>query len=156
MGKDETGHKNVRFSTEGIETRIGIEGLSEKQVPTKELMERYVDFAFTGREGQCSVEDGSCEAVKKLFDFQRTFGWNEANEYKYMLDLDGNAWSGRFHRLLSTNSAVLKSTIFPGWLVQSLSFSLFLCPLAYTNLFKGTLVGFNLGYSESEFALSSL
>ncbi|GAA5950638.1 hypothetical protein JCM3765_000559 [Sporobolomyces pararoseus] len=115
MGKDETGSKNVRFSTEGIETPIGVQGLSEKRVPTKELMDRYVDFAFTGREGQCSVEDGSCEAVKKLFDFQRTFGWNEANEYKYMLDLDGNAWSGRFHRLLSTNSAVLKSTIFPEW-----------------------------------------
>ncbi|GAA5909994.1 uncharacterized protein JCM6883_000517 [Sporobolomyces salmoneus] len=115
MGKDSSGSKNVRFSTEGLETPIGVENLVEKQVPTQDLMERYVDFAFTGREGQCSVEDGSCEAVRKLFDFQRTFGWNEANEYKYMLDLDGNAWSGRFHRLLSTNSAVLKSTIFPEW-----------------------------------------
>jgi hypothetical protein len=115
MGKDRLGTKNVRFSTEGLETKLGVESLIEKKVPTMDLMERYVDFAFTGREGQCSVEDGSCEAVKKLFDFQRTFGWNEANEYKYMLDLDGNAWSGRFHRLLSTNSAVLKSTIFPEW-----------------------------------------
>lgn len=115
MGKDKTGSKNVRFSTEGLETKIGVESLVEKKVQTKELMERYVDFAFTGREGQCSEEDGSCDAVRKLFDFQRTFGWNEANEYKYMLDLDGNAWSGRFHRLLSTNSAVLKSTIFPEW-----------------------------------------
>jgi hypothetical protein len=32
-----------------------------------------------------------------------------------MIDLDGNAWSGRFHRLLQSNSAVLKSTIFPEW-----------------------------------------
>ena len=103
------------FATEGVQRRLGVESLVEKRVATLDLIDRYVDFAFTGREGQCSVEDGSCDAVRKLFDFQPTFGWNEANEYKYMLDLDGNAWSGRFHRLLSTNSAVLKSTIFPEW-----------------------------------------
>jgi len=124
MGKDSTGSRNVRFSGEGLETPVGVESLVEKQVPTMDLMERYVDFAFTGREGQCSEEDGSCQAVRDTFDFQRTFGWNEANEYKYMLDLDGNAWSGRFHRLLSTNSAVLKSTIFPEWSVST-SLSLF-------------------------------
>ncbi|GAA5824165.1 hypothetical protein JCM5353_006163 [Sporobolomyces roseus] len=115
MGQDSTGVRNVRFSGEGLETPVGVESLVEKQVPTMDLMQRYVDFAFTGREGQCSEEDGSCQAVRDTFEFQRTFGWNEANEYKYMLDLDGNAWSGRFHRLLSTNSAVLKSTIFPEW-----------------------------------------
>lgn len=35
--------------------------------------------------------------------------------YKYLLDVDGNGWSARFKRLLSTNSVVLKSTIFPEW-----------------------------------------
>ena len=35
--------------------------------------------------------------------------------YKYVLDIDGNGWSARFKRLMSTNSAVLKSTIFPEW-----------------------------------------
>lgn len=121
MGKDKTGTRRVRFSGEGLETAPGVESLVEKRVATQQLMEHYVDFAFTGREGQCDVDDGSCAAVKKLFDFQRTFGWNEANDYKYLLDLDGNAWSGRFHRLLSSNSAVIKSTIFPEWCVLSLS-----------------------------------
>ncbi|GAA5828833.1 hypothetical protein JCM11251_005889 [Rhodosporidiobolus azoricus] len=115
MGKDKTGQRRVRFSGEGDVTPPGVESLVEKSVPTKQLLDKYVDFAFTGKEGQCDEEDGSCEAVRQLFDFQRAFGWNEANEYKYMLDLDGNAWSGRFHRLLSTNSVVLKSTIFPEW-----------------------------------------
>lgn len=126
MGQDSTGVRNVRFSGEGLETPVGVESLVEKQVPTMDLMQRYVDFAFTGREGQCSEEDGSCQAVRDTFEFQRTFGWNEANEYKYMLDLDGNAWSGRFHRLLSTNSAVLKSTIFPEWLVLLVLLSLYM------------------------------
>lgn len=32
---------------------------------------------------------------------------------RYILDVDGNAWSARFKRLLSTGSLILKSTIFP-------------------------------------------
>ncbi|KPV75135.1 glycosyltransferase family 90 protein [Rhodotorula graminis WP1] len=36
-------------------------------------------------------------------------------QYKYILDVDGNGWSGRFHRLMSTNSLILKSTAFPEW-----------------------------------------
>lgn len=34
---------------------------------------------------------------------------------KYVLDLDGNAFSGRFYRLLLSNSAVLKQTVFREW-----------------------------------------
>lgn len=42
--------------------------------------------------------------------------WVVADDrYKYLLDVDGNGWSARFKRLLSTNSVVLKSTIFPEW-----------------------------------------
>lgn len=29
-------------------------------------------------------------------------------KYKYYMDVDGNGWSGRFHRLMSTRSVVLK------------------------------------------------
>ena len=36
-------------------------------------------------------------------------------QYKYLMDVDGNGWSGRFHRLMSTKSLVFKSTIFPEW-----------------------------------------
>ncbi|SCV72205.1 BQ2448_4899 [Microbotryum intermedium] len=113
--KDTTGTHRVRFDGQGSATPRGVPSIVERDVPTKALVDRYLDFAFTGKEGQCTEEDGSCEAVRKLFDFQRGFGWNEANEYKYQLDLDGNAWSGRFHRLLSANQAILKSTIFPEW-----------------------------------------
>lgn len=36
-------------------------------------------------------------------------------QYKYVMDVDGNGWSGRFHRLMSMRSVVLKSTAFPEW-----------------------------------------
>jgi hypothetical protein len=39
----------------------------------------------------------------------------EQNSYRYVIDVDGNGWSGRFHRLMASNSLVLKSTIFPEW-----------------------------------------
>ncbi|KDE09310.1 hypothetical protein MVLG_00627 [Microbotryum lychnidis-dioicae p1A1 Lamole] len=113
--KDTTGTHRVRFDGQGSATPGGVPSIIERDVSTKALVDRYLDFAFTGKAGQCTEEDGSCEAVRQLFDFQRGFGRNEANEYKYQLDLDGNAWSGRFHRLLTANQAILKSTIFPEW-----------------------------------------
>lgn len=94
---------------------MGVESISERNVSTSTLVERYLDFAFSGKASQCTEEDGSCDAVRRVIQFAPTIGWNQANEFKYLLDLDGNAWSGRFHRLLSSNSAILKSTIFPEW-----------------------------------------
>jgi hypothetical protein len=35
--------------------------------------------------------------------------------HKYVFDIDGNSLSGRFYRLLASNSAVLKTTIFKEW-----------------------------------------
>lgn len=115
MSKDTTGSRAVRFDGVGVESEPGVETIAERRVKTSALMERYVDFAFTGKAGQCDEQDGSCDYVTNLIDFQPGLGWNQANEYKYLLDIDGNAWSGRFHRLLSSNSVVLKSTIFPEW-----------------------------------------
>ncbi|KAL4256465.1 Protein O-Glucosyltransferase/Glycosyltransferase 90 [Pleurotus pulmonarius] len=39
----------------------------------------------------------------------------EAGSYKYVLDVDGNGWSGRFKRLITSNSLVFKATIYPEW-----------------------------------------
>lgn len=112
---DKLGSRLVRFDGVGKESGMGVESIVERRVATKDLVERYLNFGFSGKESQCTEKDGSCEAVKALVPFMKSLGWNEANEFKYFLDLDGNAWSGRFHRLLSSNSVVLKSTIFPEW-----------------------------------------
>ncbi|GAA5862713.1 hypothetical protein JCM8547_003522 [Rhodosporidiobolus lusitaniae] len=81
---------------------------------TQALAQTYFDFRFLGE--PTAVADPQVAA-----EFTDRFLWDEwmepdvQNEYKYMLDVDGNGWSGRFHRLMSTNSLVLKSTIFPEW-----------------------------------------
>jgi len=76
----------------------------------------YFDIKFTGEPIQCEVNDGSCEAVRRQLPFtEKPMFGAEANAYKYIFDVDGNGWSGRFHRLMSSKSAVLKSTAFTEW-----------------------------------------
>ena len=44
--------------------------------------------------------------------FDTHLSFNVQNQYKYLLDIDGNSWSGRFRRLMLSNGAVMKATIF--------------------------------------------
>ncbi|KAH8928107.1 glycosyltransferase family 90 protein [Atractiella rhizophila] len=119
-------------------TFLSSDGSTRREnVPTKELMERYADFAFSGLMAQCD-EDGTCKAVKELIKWEeKGMIWDEQNWYKFQLDVDGNAWSGRFHRLLSSNSAIIKSTIFPEWYTDRIQPWLHFIPLKvdYSDLF---------------------
>lgn len=62
--------------------------------------------------------DETCVYMKDQFRFAPHMSADDANQYKYVLDVDGNAWSGRFHKLMSGSAAVLKSTIYPEWWTQ--------------------------------------
>ena len=77
--------------------------------------------------------------MQNNYRFTPPMSVKDQNEFKYILDVDGNAWSGRFHRLvlldlynrivelipiinrlMNSNSVVFKSTIFPEWYSQRL------------------------------------
>ena len=76
----------------------------------------YFDVLFTGQPIQCDLNDGTCDAVARHLPFtDKQMKQEEANRYKYVFDVDGNGWSGRFHRLMSSKAAVLKSTSFTEW-----------------------------------------
>jgi hypothetical protein len=62
-----------------------------------------------------SVQLRLCEEVGQTIEFGGKVWPDEAAVYKYALDVDGNGWSSRFHRLLSSGSPVLKMTMFPEW-----------------------------------------
>ncbi|GFZ43509.1 hypothetical protein JCM24511_01229 [Saitozyma sp. JCM 24511] len=85
--------------------------------PRQTLIDRLntdlMDVAFVDEPIQCDPE--ICEIVKETYAYKGRKDWKAGNQYKYLLDLDGNGWSARFKRLMSTNSVVLKSTIFPEW-----------------------------------------
>lgn len=63
--------------------------------------------------GQC--DDGDCEAQKQFFTIQGHADQQGAWKYKYLVDLDGNAFSGRFYAFLKSRSLVYKQAIFREW-----------------------------------------
>ena len=62
-----------------------------------------------------SCEGATCQELEKMFPWRPYQDEKEAGRYKYVFDADGNGWSGRFKRLMTTNSLVFKSTIYPEW-----------------------------------------
>ena len=75
------------------------------------------DIAFTDAI-QCESED--CQAIRKQYRFDSSVPLEKNFEHKYLLDVDGNTFSGRFFSFLYSGSLVFKATIFKehfeGWL----------------------------------------
>lgn len=73
----------------------------------------FFDTGIVGPAVQCLEEDGTCDKMGEVFDgFDDRLSFEDQEDYKYQLDVDGNSWSGRFRRLMLSNGAVLKATIF--------------------------------------------
>ncbi|KZT32405.1 hypothetical protein SISSUDRAFT_994071 [Sistotremastrum suecicum HHB10207 ss-3] len=78
------------------------------------LNNALMDIAFAGEPIQCG-EGRACEEVRAMFDWRNKQQFGEANVYKYVMDIDGNGWSARFKRLMTSKSLVFKTTIHPEW-----------------------------------------
>ncbi len=63
--------------------------------------------------GQCDPED--CQAQKEFFEIVEPAKQHKAWGYKHLLDMDGNAFSGRFYAFLKSRSLVYKIAIFREW-----------------------------------------
>ena len=82
-----------------------------KEVPRSNFKEMFdVHFAHVG---QC--DPGDCEAQKEFFDLRVNEDQQDAWKYKYLLDMDGNAFSGRFYAFLKSKSVVYKMAVFREW-----------------------------------------
>ena len=57
------------------------------------LSARYFDVAFTGAPLQCDEGDGTCAAVKRTYRFAPSMSAATANQYRYVIDVDGNGAS---------------------------------------------------------------
>lgn len=152
-------------SDEGVEVMepTDARGMAKMVTHSKQkLGEYYTNAKLVGGPWQCSSEDGSCDEMKAEIDFAQVESSDKANEYKYILDvsygpqstelivqLDGNAWSSRFPRLMSSFNVVIKSTVFPEWFSQMLPEWYAYVPVKvdYTdlysvlNFFRGSLKG---------------
>jgi hypothetical protein len=82
-----------------------------KQVPRSDFKELF-DIYFSDI-GQCDYTD--CAAQKQFFEVKDKAKQNDAWKYKYLLDMDGNAFSGRFYAFLKSRSLVYKLAVFREW-----------------------------------------
>ncbi|WWC93159.1 uncharacterized protein L201_008127 [Kwoniella dendrophila CBS 6074] len=80
------------------------------------INEEQMDIAFTGKPLQCDERDGTCDQIGAEYAFSESrMNHQDALQYKYVVDVDGNAWSARFNRLLTSGSLIMKATIMPEW-----------------------------------------
>jgi Glycosyl transferase family 90 len=70
------------------------------------------DVKFSGV-GQCDPED--CEQQLKFFEMAEPAEQQDAWQWKHLLDMDGNAFSGRFYAFLKSKSLVYKMAVFREW-----------------------------------------
>ncbi|WWC70776.1 uncharacterized protein I206_104727 [Kwoniella pini CBS 10737] len=78
------------------------------------LSKAYADVKLSGQPVQCPNAE-ICQEVSNTIEFGEKVWPDQAAAFKYNLDVDGNGWSSRFHRLLSSGSPVIKFTMFPEW-----------------------------------------
>ncbi|PGH17340.1 hypothetical protein AJ79_01224 [Helicocarpus griseus UAMH5409] len=90
----------------------GPEGVwSLKETPRRTFSDIFnVKFSHVG---QCDPED--CKAQMEFFDVVESAGQQDAWAYKHLVDIDGNAFSGRYYAFLHSNSLVYKLAIFREW-----------------------------------------
>lgn len=82
---------------------------------TQRTNSRLFNMAFVGHPIQCDEEDGTCDDIADEYPYEDWVSREWADHHKYVVDVDGNAWSARFQRLLMSGSLVFKSTIMPEW-----------------------------------------
>ena len=92
--------------TNGDETKWNLKEVSRPDY--KSLFD--VHFSHIG---QC--DPGDCDAQREFFEIAKTAAQDDAWKYKYLLDIDGNAFSGRFYAFLKSHSLVLKMAVFREW-----------------------------------------
>lgn len=85
-------------------------------------MAHKFDIHIAGELVLCSAaekknpQSGGCYAETQNLKMEELGTAEEAWAHKYALDIDGNGYSGRFLRLLMSNSAPIKMTVFKEWL----------------------------------------
>ncbi|KAF1971988.1 hypothetical protein BU23DRAFT_590333 [Bimuria novae-zelandiae CBS 107.79] len=71
-----------------------------------------VDVKFSSI-GQC--DPGDCDAQREFFTLAEHADGQDAWYYKHLLDMDGNAFSGRFYAFLKSRSLTYKMAVFREW-----------------------------------------
>jgi hypothetical protein len=97
-------------------------------VPTSDLNAALqFNTGFVNRTSHCGL--GDCEAQAEEFGFQEEVDFQEHWEHKYLLDLDGAGFSGRFLPFLQSKSLPFRAGIFRTWYDERLTAWLHFVPV---------------------------
>ena len=100
---------NTKFMSNESTTQAADWTLKESaRADFKDLFD--VHFAHVG---QC--DPGDCDAQREFFEIVKPDKQHDAWQYRYLLDIDGNAFSGRFYAFLKSMSLVYKMAVFREW-----------------------------------------
>lgn len=80
-------------------------------VPIAKLNEEIMDVAFVRLLGWANYPGGRA-ALRKAHRFDKSVPLGEHWRYKYLVDVDGMGYSGRFFSFLASDSVPLKSTVY--------------------------------------------
>lgn len=102
--------------------------LTSVTVPAKRLNEEIADAAFVKVSG---LYPGGLTALMQTHRFDNPVPLGQHWSYKYLVDLDGMSYSGRFMSFLASDSVPVKATVytefFSDW-IQPWCVLVFLCP----------------------------
>ncbi|KDQ62410.1 glycosyltransferase family 90 protein [Jaapia argillacea MUCL 33604] len=96
-------------SEEGVDAPVG-EGMTIRKALVKPAM---LDVAFAGTPLGC--DPPTCDKLREMFDWHAAQSFKAAGKHKYVLDMDGNGWSSRFKRSITSNALIFKATVYPEW-----------------------------------------
>ncbi|KAF9527066.1 glycosyl transferase family 90-domain-containing protein [Crepidotus variabilis] len=77
-----------------------------------------MDISFSGKPLACDPK--YCAYLETLFEWRNKVAPNGKNvgNHKYFVDIDGNGWSSRFKRLMTSNSLIFKATAYREWWID--------------------------------------
>ncbi|KAI9837305.1 MAG: hypothetical protein M1819_000379 [Sarea resinae] len=101
--------KDVRILTEVPEKKGEYENFRQFQ-PSK-FAEEHTDVGFTEAWG-CIP---NCDFYKDVWTLKPQVSLSEQFEYKYLVDVDGHSFSGRWRAFLESKSLGIKATVFREW-----------------------------------------
>ena len=103
--------KEVRILTEKASKKGEYEN-SEHFQPSR-FAERHTDIGFVEAWG--CVPDNHCPFYANVWTLKPQIGLSEQFKYKFLVDVDGHSFSGRWRAFLESRSLGIKATIFREW-----------------------------------------
>ncbi|KAI5996980.1 glycosyl transferase family 90-domain-containing protein, partial [Pisolithus albus] len=109
----------------------------------------WMDVGFTGKPMACDENAGTCKLMEEMFEFRRVQGREEEGRYKFILDVDGNGWSGRFKRLVTSNALILKASVYPEWYTSRIAEWVHYVPIQVTYADLYDVIAFFRNHDEA-------